>query len=139
VLLSGIVATANACAQGAGPPGFAAPWVSFVSNERMAGAFDPTRLARRGDTVDVWLRFHYAEPQPFPRNPKRFYHAMDVHQTVHCESGRTRDIRMLVLGAAADSVAGYTPPTPLWVSIPEHALSERVLARLCTALRAAPG
>ena len=118
---------------------FTAPWARFIdpgNAEDMTGAYDTSRLVVQGDTVEVWMRFQYANPQPFPGDAARTFSVLETHQVVRCAAGQTSDIRMLLRDAADDSVGGYTTPSPRWIPFTEHGLSDRVLIRLC---RAVPG
>ena len=113
---------------------FARPWTPFLNGEGIYGAYDAERLRRRGDTVDVWLRFQYDEPQSMPGDAGRTFVVTEVAQTLHCPSARTRDVRMLVRGAAGDSLSGFTAPAPQWLAFAEHPLTDQVLVRLCDAI-----
>jgi hypothetical protein len=135
---SAVLLAALAC-RGAEPPyaQFSPPWTRFIDADNaagMAGAYDTSRLAVRGDTVLVWMRFQYAAPQPIPGDSARTFSVTEIRQAVRCAPGLTSDVRMLLRNAAGDSLDGYTPPSPRWVPFAEHALSERVLVRLCRAL-----
>ena len=113
---------------------FASPWLRYVSADSMAAAYDPQRIAVRGDTVDVWLRFQYAKAQPVPHDSTATFTAIEAYESVNCPGGHVRDLRMLVRGATADSVGGYTDPKPAWQSFREHPLTERIFVPLCTVL-----
>ena len=100
----------------------------------MAAAYDAQRVAVRGDTVDVWLRFQYAKGQPVPHDSTATFTATEAYESVNCLGGQVRDLRMLVRGVTGDSLGGYTDSGSAWQSFSKHPLTERVFVSLCTAL-----
>jgi len=113
---------------------FRAPWVRFVDGGGMAGAFDSSRLVERGDTVQVWLRFGYPEPQRLLHDTTRTFSFTEIHLQVQCTSAQVRELRMLLRDSVEDSLGGYTDPAPTWRHFTAHELREKVLARLCLKL-----
>jgi hypothetical protein len=112
------------------------PWTAFEGGDELVGAYDPSRLRWRGDTVDVWLRFQHDEPRPLPGGRAGTFSIVETQQAVHCARGTTSDIRMLLRDAAGDSLGGYTAPAPRWIPFAEHGLTQDVFEPLCAVLPA---
>jgi hypothetical protein len=113
---------------------FTSPWSHFLDGDGLAAGFDTARVARLGDTSDVWIRFQYAEPQSLPGGQSPPYTAMEVEHAVDCTTGSTSLRRLIARNAAGDTVAHSTIEAPRWVTFADAGYGERVFAELCRAL-----
>ncbi|MDB4948407.1 MAG: hypothetical protein JWM27_1056 [Gemmatimonadetes bacterium] len=118
------------------------PWVTFVSNARIAVLADTSRIVRAGNVRDVWLRFEYSEPQPAPSGGDSFTR-MELLEGVNCAARQAHEREMRIYDAAGNPVGPPRISTQLglpgWRRFEAHPMGVALFDPLCDRLAHMPG